>query len=216
MGTFMSPAAPFRLISRRWANIKPTSPVEDAFVTKLNTNLSGVASLVYSTYLGGTEMTKAYGIALGTAGNVFIVGNTNSSNFPTAQQYQTDQPGIDAFVTKLDLTISGAGSLLYSTYLGGDGTDIAFGVATGAGGRVFVTGYTSSTNFPTLNQYQGDQTARGCLCHKTQFRSQRSGLAPLFHLPRRERPRYRLRHRRGRRGRRLCRRITPNRRISPP
>ena len=129
----------------------------DAFVTEINTNASGAASVLYSTYLGGNGFDSASAISIGSAGNVFVTGKTDSTNFPTLNQYQSDQPGSDAFVTKINPSAVGAASLLYSTYLGGADDDFGTGIAAGSGGNVVVTGQTDSTNFPTLNQYQSDQ-----------------------------------------------------------
>ena len=132
----------------------------NAFVTKLNPSLSGVASLLYSTYLGGSGLDECYGIAVDASGNVYVTGATSSTDFPTLNQYQTKQGGtsdFDAFVAKLNPSLSGTASLLYGTYLGGSLGDVGYGIAVDASGKVYVTGATSSTNFPTLNQYQTKQ-----------------------------------------------------------
>ena len=78
--------------------------------------------LTYSTCLGGGW--PSYGplnnaIAVDDSGNAYVTGQTDSPDFPTKNQYQTDQGGTDAFVTKIDTTLNGAASLVYSTYLGG-------------------------------------------------------------------------------------------------
>ena len=133
-------------------------PNSDVFVTKLNTNLSGAASLVYSTYLGGSFFDYGFGIAVDSTGNAYVAGQTNSTNFPTLNQYQTNQGGfVDAFVTRLNTNLSGAASLVYSTYLGGDSDDYGLGIAVDSTGNAYVAGQTNSTNFPTLNQYQTNQ-----------------------------------------------------------
>ena len=110
--------------------------------------------LAYSTYLGGGGADMGSGIAVDGSGNVYVTGYTNSADFPTVNQYQTDQPGVDVFVTKIDTTQSGAASLVYSTFLGGNNIDEGYGIAVDGSGSVYVTGYTYSANFPTLNQYQ--------------------------------------------------------------
>ena len=133
-------------------------PSSDAFVTVLDTTASGAASLLYSTYLGGSSDEVGWGIATDGAGKAFVTGNTYSANFPTQGQYQTDQVGNDAFVTVLDTTATGVASLLYSTYLGGNSYDFGDAIATDGAGNAFVTGYTDSTNFPTQGQYQTDQS----------------------------------------------------------
>ena len=129
----------------------------DAFVTKLDTNASGAAALLYSTYLGGPSVENGLGIALDAAGHVYVTGYAGSSNFPLLNEYQTDQPGVDAFVTKLDTSASGTASLLFSTYLGGNDDDWGTGIAVDAAGHIYVTGYTASNDLPTHNQYQTDQ-----------------------------------------------------------
>src|SRR5438132_548275 len=91
----------------------------DAFVTKLNP--TGTA-LVYSTFLGGSNDDEGFGIAADAAGNAYVTGFTQSSNFPTrAGAFQATFGGVeDTFVTKLDPT---GAALVYSTYLGGSGDD---------------------------------------------------------------------------------------------
>jgi Leucine-rich repeat (LRR) protein len=132
--------------------------VSDAFITRIDTNQVGVSSLVYSTYLGGSDEEWGYDIAIDGAGNAYITGYTCSSDFPTLNQYKGYLGGgHDAFVSRVDTNQSGAASLIYSTYLGGSSTDRGCGIAVDSSGNTYVTGWTSSTDFPTLNQYQGDQ-----------------------------------------------------------
>ncbi|MCP5108009.1 MAG: hypothetical protein GY950_31760, partial [bacterium] len=130
----------------------------DAFVTKIDTTQSGDASLIYSTYLGGGDTDQGNRIAVDGSGNAYVTGSTLSTNFPTKSPYQSNQTGWDAFVTKIDTTQSGGASLIYSTYLGWDGLDEGFGIAVDGSGRAYVTGFTDSTDFPTLNPYQTNQT----------------------------------------------------------
>src|SRR5438445_652768 len=130
----------------------------DAFVTKLNTLASGSASLVYSTYLGGSRADVGFGIAVDVQGNAYVTGSTNSRGFPTTPgAFQTDLAGVadaDAFLTKLTPTGTG---LVYSTYLGGSlagslgggSIDQGFGIAVDVAGNAYVTGRTQSRNFPT-------------------------------------------------------------------
>jgi hypothetical protein len=129
----------------------------DVFVTRLDTTQSGASCLLYSTYLGGRKSDQGYAIAVNAGGNAYVTGWTSSTNFPTRNQYQGDQGNIDAFVTRLDTTQSGASCLLYSTYLGGENSDEGYAIAVDAGGNAYVTGYTNSFHFPTHNQYQGYQ-----------------------------------------------------------
>jgi len=121
---------------------------QDAFVAKLNP--TGTA-LVYSTYLGGSgEETNGgnQGIAIDGAGDAYVAGSTNSTNFPTtagAIQRTFGGGANDAFVARLNPAGS---ALVYSTYLGGSGDDQAKGIALDQDGGAYVTGYTESTNFP--------------------------------------------------------------------
>ncbi len=125
----------------------------DVFVTKLS---PGGDSLAYSTYLGGNDADIGNGIAVDGAGSAYVGGPTFSTDFPTASPYQTDQGGRDVFVAKLS---PDGGSLLYSTYLGGSADESSGGIAVDGGGSAYVTGYTSSTDFPTENPYQTDQAS---------------------------------------------------------
>ena len=123
----------------------------DVFVTKLS--ISG-NSLIYSTYLGGSFWDDGNGISVDASGAVYVTGFTESTDFPTLNPYQGTLQGgsVDAFVTKLSST---GNSLIYSTYLGGDGYDHGKGIAVDASGMAYVTGLTFSTDFPTFNPYQG-------------------------------------------------------------
>ena len=105
-------------------------------------------ALFYSTYLGGSNDDVGFGIAVDTVGNAYVTGFTDSTNFPTTTgAFQPVFGGtFDAFVTKLNPTGSG---LVYSTYLGGGGTDVSRGIAVDTLGNAYVTGATSSSNFPT-------------------------------------------------------------------
>jgi len=125
----------------------------DAFVAQINTNVSGFNSLVLCSYLGGAGDDKAFGIAMdSSASNLFVVGQTSSSNFPVFNPVQaTSGGGFDAFVAK----ISTAGAKIYATYLGGNGDDRGTGIAVNSVGATYVTGFTSSANFPTVSPLQG-------------------------------------------------------------
>ncbi len=134
----------------------------DAFVAKLNPSLSGAASLLYFTYLGGSLADSATGVALDSNDNVYLTGKTVSSNaalipFPiTVGVFQPVYGGgnADAFVAELNLTNPPSTALVYSTYLGGSNTDTGNGIALDTSGDAFVTGQTCSTDFPLANPLQ--------------------------------------------------------------
>jgi len=122
----------------------------DAFVTKLNATGS---ALGYSTYLGGDWDDYGEGITVDATGSAYAVGFTRSPSFPTtAGAFQPTcgggylVPCEDAFVTKLNLMGSG---LVYSTFLGGEDTEAADGVAVDRDGEAYITGDTQSMHFPT-------------------------------------------------------------------
>ena len=119
------------------------------FVTKLT---PAGSALVYSTRLGGSGVESGNGIAVDGAGSAYVTGDTSSPNFPTKSAYRAILGGAqNAFVTKL--TPAGNG-LVYSTYLGGSDYDRGNGIAVDGVGSAYVTGDTSSTNFPTQSAYQ--------------------------------------------------------------
>ena len=106
-------------------------------------------TLVYSTYLGGTNWDTANAIAVDASGNAYITGKTVSTNFPTttgAFRRILSGKASDAFVTEIN---SSGSALIYSTYLGGSDNDEGNGIAVDALGDAYVTGWTASTNFPT-------------------------------------------------------------------
>ncbi len=108
--------------------------------------------LAYATFLGGNFEDGAADIAVDGSGNIYVTGDTYSSNFPTANSAR--QPGgrRDAFVTKLS---PDGQSLVYSTYFGGGKAEHGTGIALGENGKVYVAGYTSSSDFPTVSPTQG-------------------------------------------------------------
>ncbi len=129
------------------------------FVTKFNKTGTG---LVYSTYLGGDNFSSGWnidwirGMTMNKAGEVFVVGNTNSTDFPvTSGAYQTTNKGGsstsyylsgDAFLTKFKADGSG---IVFSTFIGGTNGDVAYDVILSSKEEIYVVGYTASTNFPT-------------------------------------------------------------------
>jgi len=120
----------------------------DGFFAKLN---AAGSQLVYATYLGGIGNDTAYAVALDPARNVYLTGQTQSSNFPVLQALQTTYNESDAFVVKLNAS----SQVLYSTYLGGTGSSTGTGIAADASGNAYVAGYTTAPDFPvTAGAYQ--------------------------------------------------------------
>ncbi len=116
----------------------------DAFATKLSADGS---SLVYSTFLGGANAERGDGIAVDTTGSAYVVGRTESSDFPLQNPLDGTLGGSqDAFVARLNPS---GGTLVYSTYLGGSSGDDAAGIVLDATAQAWVVGSTSSTDFPT-------------------------------------------------------------------
>lgn len=118
---------------------------DDTFVTKLNPTGS---ALVYSTYIGGNQEEFPARIAVDAANNAIVFGNTSSSDFPVTPGAFDTTPngGFDAFILKLNATGS---NLVYSTFLGGSAVDSAGGLAVDPAGDVYVSGGTSSADYPT-------------------------------------------------------------------
>jgi hypothetical protein len=123
---------------------------KSAFVAKLNGSGS---ALTYSTYLGGSSYNAGFGIAADSAGNAYVTGWTDSTDFPTKNSLQAAYAGggDDAFVSKINATGS---ALVYSTYLGGSSEEAGVGIAVDSIGSAYVTGGTTSTDFPTKNPLQ--------------------------------------------------------------
>ena len=120
----------------------------DAFVTKINPWGTG---LIYSTYLGGTGLDTASGIAVDALGRADIVGWTSSTDFPVTSAAQpSNRGGYDMFLVRLS---TAGNSLAYGTYLGGSDSDAANGVAL-AGGSIVVSGQSLSHDFPAVNPLQ--------------------------------------------------------------
>jgi hypothetical protein len=131
--------------------------VTDAFVTKL----TAAGSLSYSTYLGGLGTDSGQGIAVDSNGNAYITGSTSGS-FPLSNAIQGTYGGgtSDAFISQF----SANGSLLFSTYLGGGGADNGNAIAVDMSGTIYLTGFTTSVNFPVVNALQ--TTAAGVFIAK--------------------------------------------------
>jgi len=117
---------------------------KDIFISKFSNDLT---SLVASTYLGGANTDEAYALAIDSSDNVYITGLTYSDDFPvTENAYDTSYSSGEVYVSKLN---SDLGSLTASTYLGGSYGEEAQSLALDASGNIYVTGMTSSKDFPT-------------------------------------------------------------------
>jgi hypothetical protein len=122
----------------------------DSFVAKLN---PAGSALVYSSYLGGSNQDWGVGISVDSAGKAHVIGYTKSLDFPVKNPIQPTNHGVyNAFVAE----INGTGeALVYSTYLGGNGSDFGSGIAVDRMGNTYVTGTTGSPDFPvTSNAFQ--------------------------------------------------------------
>ncbi|MHA1354738.1 MAG: SBBP repeat-containing protein [Candidatus Heimdallarchaeota archaeon] len=122
------------------------STYTDAFIAKFSVN----GSLLWSTYLGGSQHDRSKDIAVDGDGNCYVTGDTYSNDFPTLNAYNDTLSGFnDVFISKF----SSSGTLLWSTYLGGAGNDDGYAIAVDNAGKCYVTGETCSSNFPVLNAY---------------------------------------------------------------
>jgi len=137
----------------------------DAFISKISPDGS---TLLYSTYVGGSNDDDAFGIALDGADNVYITGYTGSADFPTIEVLFTNRVGQltistapDAFVFKLNMNIAGYSGGVYSTYLGGSTDDRAYAIKVDAAGNAYVAGHTTSTDFPLVNPILGVNVGTG-------------------------------------------------------
>jgi hypothetical protein len=122
-----------------------------------------VVSLAFSSYLGGSlpEISLNGGIAVDRDGNVYVAGDTSSTNFPLVNPIQTDRPSTDIFVTKI---APDGSQVLYSTYIGGSAQEEAHDVAVNEHGELWVAGFSDSVDnpatltvnegFPTFNAFQ--------------------------------------------------------------
>ena len=117
-----------------------------------------VLTLSFSTYFGGSSYEWG-AVALGPDGSPYLAGGTGSANFPTLNPEQAKLQGNNnVFIAKFSIDGS---KLIYSTFIGGSGTDYGWAVAVDATGAVYVTGQTTSPDFPKINAFQTQFTANG-------------------------------------------------------
>ncbi len=143
--------------------------VRDAFVIWMNSTGTG---LIFSTYLGGSSSEDGFGVYFDPSLKFYCTGWTSSSDFPTASAYDATYNGgsNDAFVT----AFGSLGSLIFSTYLGGSGSEIGWEIKKNGG--VYVAGSTSSSNFPTASAYDASYNGGTKDCFVTQLSSNGSSL----------------------------------------
>jgi hypothetical protein len=127
---------------------------QDGFLARFNPLGN---ALLYSTYLGGGQTDTARSLGVGSDFSVVVSGSTQSKNFPVKDAFQEELGGVkDAFLVKY---AAGAKSILYATYLGGTGEDLAYSVALGSDSAAYLGGYSMSSDFPVKNPY--DSTRSG-------------------------------------------------------
>ena len=137
-----------------------TGTFMDAFVSKFVQDPAlGAPTLAWSTYLGAGANEGARGLAIRPGGAVYLVGFTSSIDFPTLFPFQPYRPMLDAFVTRLQETGNQL-SLVWSTFLGGNGSDSGAAIDVDSDNNVYVTGTTTSASFPLVRAFQGDQPDR--------------------------------------------------------
>jgi uncharacterized repeat protein (TIGR01451 family) len=122
----------------------------DAFLAKIDTGQSGAASRQFATYLGGGAMDASMAVASDGV-NAYLVGVTMSADFPTHNPVRSFSGNADGFVA--EVAANGA-SLTFSTWLGGAGSDVLYGVDVDSMGRVYLIGGTESSDFPTRSALQ--------------------------------------------------------------
>jgi hypothetical protein len=125
---------------------------EDIIIGVMDLTKSGIESLVYSTYFGGTGNEEVRAMAFDAKGRVVITGYTLSTDLPVTPDAVQPTPGgsgnADAFLVIFDPSVLGQGGLQYCTYFGGTHTEVGYGVAGDSAGNVYLTGYTLSSNLP--------------------------------------------------------------------
>jgi hypothetical protein len=152
----------------------------DAWVACLDRTLLGQYALSYSTLIGGSANDMAYGIAVDANRSMYVIGTTNSTDFPLSGDalQPASGGGRDTFLVKLD---PGSGTSVYSTYFGGDSTDEGRDVVVTAPNQVYLTGWTSSGNFPIAgNAFQAQYRGAGDV-YIAQFNLSTSGLSGLVY-----------------------------------
>jgi uncharacterized repeat protein (TIGR01451 family) len=126
------------------------------FFSKLDTTIQGPSSMVYSTYVGGSNPTTGTvtggGIALDSSANAYITGGTNFTDMPLLNAFQSSiKGGLDIYVAKINAAAPTGAQLIYATYIGGSNDDIAYGIAVDSSSAAYITGSTASTSYQDFN-----------------------------------------------------------------
>jgi uncharacterized repeat protein (TIGR01451 family) len=142
-----------------FGQLNPAPGAQNIFIAKINPFATGLDQLVFATYLGGSGVDTAAGVAVDSSGSIYVAGSTTSGDFPTTpnafQQPPLAVPGTHGFLSKISLLI-GNFSLTYSTYLAGNlangvAGDTVTGLAIDGKQDAFVTGTTTSTDLPSTS-----------------------------------------------------------------
>ncbi len=141
-----------RADSRDFPMLYPLQPeshgLGDVFLTKF----TSAGQLAFSTYIGGSNTEKGRAIALDGQGNVYLTGNTQSTNFPVVRPTQANLAGSgDMFLVKISADLT---RILYATYLGGASEDLGGAIAVDSAYNVYMTGYSQSSDFPVKDAFQ--------------------------------------------------------------
>jgi Ca2+-binding RTX toxin-like protein len=122
----------------------------DSYLLRLDPDVAGAGAAIYGTYFGGSLRDQAEDVAVDGAGNAFVTGETESTDFPTRDPVQAASGGLDdVFVINFATSLTGDASLVYSTYLGGSGDDLPRSIDVDPADNAYITGLTQSTDFPT-------------------------------------------------------------------
>ncbi|MFX0092197.1 MAG: SBBP repeat-containing protein [Candidatus Hodarchaeota archaeon] len=141
----------------------------DVCVVKYDTNGGIIAQKI----LEGNAKDWGLGLTLDAAGNIYLTGWTTSTNYPTVNAYQDTLNGDDdTFVTKLNTTMD----IVFSTYLGGSGDDRGHGIAVDSTGNIYLSGYTTSSDYPTVNAFQSTFGGGTGDCFVTKLNATGTGL----------------------------------------
>ncbi len=150
------------IIGATWSDDIPTtanafqsafSGGQDVFLQKIN---STGTSILYSSFLGGSDVEWPQAISVPAENKVFILGSTYSPDFPIKDAFESEFLGeySDLFLSHFDLSKSGSESLVFSTFFGGSGTELPTGLTTDINGNAYISGWTMSSDFPIKEAYQ--------------------------------------------------------------